>query len=145
MYGYFFLASTQKKRLGFCFFTDNNIYHLHRKIVEPQFAGTNPGLKWIKKCFSIFKFSSSIFFINLHFSTKYKNYYMTEIIFIVEEAPEGGFTAKAIDFAIFTEADTMEELRILIKDAVSCHFEIDQRPKLVRLHFVKEEILSMAS
>lgn len=70
---------------------------------------------------------------------------MTEILFIVEEAPEGGFTAKAIDSGIFTEADTLEELRRMVKDAVFCHFEDDQRPKIARLHFVKEEILSMVS
>ncbi len=47
---------------------------------------------------------------------------MTEIIFIVEEAPEGGFTAKALDESIFTEAETMEELRKNVKEAVKCHF-----------------------
>lgn len=70
---------------------------------------------------------------------------MTELIFIVEEAPEGGFTAKALDAAIFTEADTIEKLRTMVKDAVNCHFEDDQKPKIIRLHYVKEEVISIAS
>jgi hypothetical protein len=48
---------------------------------------------------------------------------MNEIIFLVEEAPEGGFTARALGESIFTEADTMEDLRQQIRDAVACHFE----------------------
>lgn len=48
---------------------------------------------------------------------------MKEIIFLVEEAPEGGYTAKAMGEDIFTEADSLDELRSMIKDAVSCHFE----------------------
>lgn len=70
---------------------------------------------------------------------------MSEIIFIVEEAPEGGYTAKALDNNIFTEADTMEELKEMVKDAVRCHFETDDLPKIIRLHFVKEETISLAS
>lgn len=70
---------------------------------------------------------------------------MSEIIFIVEEAPEGGYTAKALDNKIFTEADTMEELKEMVKDAVRCHFETDDLPKIIRLHFVKEETISLAS
>jgi predicted RNase H-like HicB family nuclease len=70
---------------------------------------------------------------------------MSEIIFIVEEAPEGGYTAKALNNNIFTEADTMEELKEMVKDAVRCHFETDDLPKIIRLHFVKEETISLAS
>ena len=46
---------------------------------------------------------------------------MNEIIFLVEEALEGGFTAKAIGESIFTEADTMDEIKVNIKEAVECH------------------------
>ncbi len=46
---------------------------------------------------------------------------MNEIIFIVEEAPEGGYTAKALGESIFTEADSMKELKEMIKDSVRCH------------------------
>lgn len=48
---------------------------------------------------------------------------MSEFIFIVEEAPEGGYTARALGASIFTEADTLDELRNAIRDAVHCHFE----------------------
>jgi len=70
---------------------------------------------------------------------------MNELLFVVEEAPEGGFIAKAVGEAIFTEADTVEELKKMVIDAVRCHFEDDDQPKLIRLHFVKEELLTLAS
>ncbi len=66
---------------------------------------------------------------------------MEEVIFLVEESDEGGFIAKGIGVAIFTEAETMEELRVAVKDAIQCHFE-DKRPKLVRFHMVKEEVFA---
>ncbi len=67
---------------------------------------------------------------------------MNELIFVVEEAPEGGYLARALGESIFTEADTLEELRASIRDAVRCHFEESQRPALIRLHFVREEIIA---
>jgi hypothetical protein len=67
---------------------------------------------------------------------------MNEIIFVVEEAPEGGFTARALSASIFTEADTMEALRQQIRDALTCHYDDGDRPAIVRLHIVKEEILA---
>ncbi len=51
---------------------------------------------------------------------------MNEIIFFVEEAPEGGFTARALGASIFTEADNLADLRAKIRDAISCHFEENQ-------------------
>ncbi len=66
---------------------------------------------------------------------------MNEIIFLVEEAPEGGFTARALGLSIFTEADTLEQLRNNVRDAVECHFDERQRPQLIRLHFVREEVI----
>ena len=68
---------------------------------------------------------------------------MNEIIFLVEEAPEGGFIARALGASIFTEASDLAELRAQIRDAVSCHFEEDQEPKVIRLHFVREEVLAV--
>ena len=68
---------------------------------------------------------------------------MNEVIFLVEEAQEGGFTAKALGESIFTEADTLDKLKKMIRDAVSCHFDKDKLPKIIRLHFVKEELLSV--
>jgi len=67
---------------------------------------------------------------------------MKEIFFLIKESPEGGFEAEALGQAIFTEADTVDELRRQIKDAVSCHFEEDERPALIRLHFVREEVIA---
>ncbi len=67
---------------------------------------------------------------------------MNEIIFIVQEAPEGGFEAKALSASIFTEADSLDELREMVRDAVSCHFEDEERPKIIRLHFVREEVIA---
>ena len=67
---------------------------------------------------------------------------MTELIFHVEEAPEGGFTARALGHSIFTEADTLEELRPAVLDAVRCHFEPGQGPSVIRLHIVRDEILA---
>ncbi len=64
-----------------------------------------------------------------------------EIIFQAEEASEGGYTAKAIGLSIFTEADTMDELKMMVKDAVLCHFNEGERPKLIRLYCVKEETI----
>ncbi|MGI8508978.1 MAG: 2-oxoisovalerate dehydrogenase, partial [Gemmatimonadaceae bacterium] len=59
---------------------------------------------------------------------------MTEIIFIVEEAPDGGYTARALSASIYTEADSMESLREALRDAVRCHFDESVRPKIIRLH-----------
>lgn len=66
----------------------------------------------------------------------------TEIIFTVEESPEGGYEARAVGHGIFTQADTLNELRAEVQDAVRCHFEEQDRPKLIRLHFVKDEVIS---
>ena len=67
---------------------------------------------------------------------------MNEIIFLVEEAPEGGYTARALGESIFTEADDPEGLHEMVRDAVRCHFEESKRPKVIRLHFVKEEVIA---
>jgi predicted RNase H-like HicB family nuclease len=70
---------------------------------------------------------------------------MTELIFIIEEAPESGYTARALGESIFTEAETMEQLKTNIKEAVDCHFDDDdeRKPKLIRLHLVKDELITL--
>ena len=68
---------------------------------------------------------------------------MNEIIFMVEEAPEGGFTARALEHSIFTEADTWEQLKEAVQDAVRAHFEEGQQPRIIRLHIVKEEVFAV--
>ncbi len=67
----------------------------------------------------------------------------SEIIFLVEESPEGGYEAKALGDSIYTEGDTIEELKEAVADAVRCHFEDSDRPQIIRLHFVKEEVISL--
>ena len=65
---------------------------------------------------------------------------MTEILFVGEQAPEGGYTARALGESIFTEADTAAQLRLAVHDAVHCHFEEGQSPKIIRLHFFRDEL-----
>ena len=65
-----------------------------------------------------------------------------EIIFSVSDSSEGGFEARALGHSIFTEADTPEELRGMVRDAVAVHFDEAERPSVIRLHFVREEVLA---
>ena len=67
---------------------------------------------------------------------------MSEIVFLVEDAPEGGLLARALGHSIFTEADTYEELRTQVRDAVHVHFDEGDRPSVIRLHYVKDEVLA---
>ena len=67
---------------------------------------------------------------------------MNEIVFLVEEAPEGGYTARALGESIFTEADSLPQLHVAVRDAVRCHFDEPGAPKLIRLHFVRDEVIA---
>jgi hypothetical protein len=67
---------------------------------------------------------------------------MNEVIFLVEDAPEGGFTARALGLSIFTEAETFAELRTNVRDAVACAFDDGDQPQLIRLHYVREEVFA---
>ena len=67
---------------------------------------------------------------------------MDELIFLVAEAAEGGYTARALGASIFTEAEDMAGLRDQVRDAVRCHFDEGQGPKVIRLHFVREEVIA---
>jgi len=66
---------------------------------------------------------------------------LPEVIFLVEEAPEGGFIARALGESIFTEADDLADLHANVRDAVRCHFDESNVPKVIRLHFVREEVI----
>ncbi len=68
---------------------------------------------------------------------------MAEIIFVVEGALEGGYTARALGESVFTEAESLEELRKNVKEAVECHFDASKMPKIIRLHLVKEELIAL--
>ena len=68
---------------------------------------------------------------------------MDEIIFEVHDAEEGGYVARALGQSIFTEGETWQELREMVRDAVVCHFEDGaSRPKIIRLHYVRDEVLA---
>lgn len=67
---------------------------------------------------------------------------MIELVFIVEEAPEGGYTARALETSIVTEADDLPQLREAVRDAVRCHFDEADRPKVLRLHHVPDEVIA---
>ncbi len=70
---------------------------------------------------------------------------MQEIIFIVEEDIEGGFNAYGLGVSIFTQGETIQEVKENIKDAIRCHFEKEEIiPKIIRLYQVKEEIFAYA-
>ena len=66
-----------------------------------------------------------------------------EILFIVQDAPEGSYVAQAVGESIVTEADDLEQLHERVRDAVRCHFEKDAAPRAVRLHFVRDEVLAV--
>ncbi len=67
----------------------------------------------------------------------------TEIVFVVEEDPDGGLTAHAVGASIFTQGDTPDQLRANVRDAVRCHFPDEKsRPKMIRLHHVRDELLA---
>ena len=68
---------------------------------------------------------------------------MNEIIFMVTEPPEGGFAAEALGYSIATVADSLEKLNEMVRDAVVCHFEEAERPKILRLHFVRKEVIAV--
>jgi hypothetical protein len=65
----------------------------------------------------------------------------SEIIFAVTESPEGSYEARALGHSIFTHADNMPDLRTMIKDAVHCHFDDADQPRLIHLHLVRDEII----
>ena len=65
----------------------------------------------------------------------------SEIIFSIQESPEGGYEARALGHPIFTQADSMEELKTMLRDAVACHFAEDEKPQIIRLHMVKDEVI----
>jgi hypothetical protein len=69
---------------------------------------------------------------------------MTELIILVEEAPEGGYAARALGEAIFTQAGDLAELHKNIREAVACHFDEGKGPSMLRLHYVKEEVMEVS-
>lgn len=67
----------------------------------------------------------------------------TELLFLVEDDPEGGFSARAVQASIFVQGENLDEIRQAIRDAVSCHFnEPSECPPVIRLHYVHDEVLA---
>ena len=67
----------------------------------------------------------------------------TEIIFEVTEAAEGGYDARALGHSIFTQGKDWTDLKAMVRDAVLCHFDTAARPKIIRLHLVKDEAMAV--
>ncbi|HRJ29535.1 MAG TPA: 2-oxoisovalerate dehydrogenase [Cyclobacteriaceae bacterium] len=68
---------------------------------------------------------------------------MKELIFVIEESPEGGYEARALGESIFTEADNLKDLKVNIREAVLTHFDKGKHPRIIRLHFTKEELITL--
>ena len=68
-------------------------------------------------------------------------YIMSELIFIGEKSPEGGFVAKCVSASIFTQADSIEKLKEAKIEAVQCHFD-DEMKRVIKLQFIQEEIIA---
>jgi hypothetical protein len=61
---------------------------------------------------------------------------VNKLTFVAEREPNGGYTARALEASIFTEADDFESLRAMILDAARCHFEEDNYPRRISIHTV---------
>jgi len=68
---------------------------------------------------------------------------MKEIVFLVEESQDGGYFARAVNQSIYTQADTIEELKPMISDAVRCHFDDSEMPELIHMHVTREETFAL--
>lgn len=64
-----------------------------------------------------------------------------EIIFLVEETSEGGYTARALGHSICTEADSLVTLKKRVQAATRCHFEAKEMPRVIRLRTVRDEVI----
>ncbi len=71
------------------------------------------------------------------------NYMQSELIFQIEESIEGGYEARALGESIFTEGSDLEEVRANIREAIECHFEPENKPSIIRLHFVRDEVFAL--
>jgi len=65
-----------------------------------------------------------------------------EIIFVIEESLDGGYEAKALGESIFTQGDSIDELKKNIVEAVNCHYDEEKKPAIIRLHYIKEETIA---
>jgi predicted RNase H-like HicB family nuclease len=71
---------------------------------------------------------------------------MQELIFEIRDAEEGGYNARALGKAIFTQAETWDELKNNIREAIDCYFDTpEEQPKLVQMHYVKDELMLVSA
>ena len=66
-----------------------------------------------------------------------------EIIFEVTEAVEGGYDARTLGYGIYTQGEDWDDLKEMARDAVLCHFDEDEAPRVIRLHLVREEAIAV--
>ncbi len=68
---------------------------------------------------------------------------MSEIIFeVTEDETDGGYSASALGYGIHTQGDSLDDIRTNVREAVECYFDDSMsRPRLIRLHFVRDELL----
>ncbi|MFN9176691.1 MAG: type II toxin-antitoxin system HicB family antitoxin [Synechocystis sp.] len=85
---------------------------------------------------------TSLAFISLKYSRNCDGL-MNDIIFLIETDPDGGYVATAVGESIVTQGETLEEVRAMIRDAVHCHFDEGKVPEVIRLQFIREEILAI--
>lgn len=68
---------------------------------------------------------------------------LDEIVFLVEpDVDAGGYVAACAQHGVFTQGETLEEVREMVKDAVACRFEPDNMPRSIRLHVVHDEVIA---
>ena len=71
---------------------------------------------------------------------------MSKIVFLIEGDVDGGYIARALGESIFTQADDIDSLKEMLRDAVRCHFPDEQtRPKIIRLHIVRDEVIASSN
>ena len=68
---------------------------------------------------------------------------MSELIFEVGQEADGGFVAECLTEGIFTQADSWEELRANVLEAVATYFHDRERPEGIRLHLVRDEFVAV--
>jgi len=69
---------------------------------------------------------------------------INELIFLVEDDPSGGYTARALGVAIFTQGDTRDELSSNVREAVEVYYDKPaEMPRLIRLHYVHDEVFAL--
>ena len=67
---------------------------------------------------------------------------MNELVFEVTQEADGGFIAECLGESIFTQADSWEELRKNVQEAIIAFYFDRPRPSVVRLHLVRDEVLA---